>query len=72
MLGECANEVAASETGDHSYFAYFEIDDIDELYREYQEKGVVVLHPIEDKPWGQREFAVRTPDGHRMTFGAPI
>lgn len=26
--------------------------------------------PPVSTPWGMREFALRTPDGHRMTFGA--
>lgn len=26
----------------------------------------------EDKPWGLREFGLRTPDGHRITCGAMI
>jgi catechol 2,3-dioxygenase-like lactoylglutathione lyase family enzyme len=29
MLGECANERPASELGDHSYFAYWNVDDVD-------------------------------------------
>ena len=35
MLGECPDERSAHELGDHSYFAYFEIESIDELYNEY-------------------------------------
>ena len=25
-----------------------------------------------DKPWGMREFAIETPDGHRIMFGQDI
>ena len=69
MLGECPDDKPASEINSHSYFAYLEVDNIDMLYKEYQSKGVEVLSSIENKPWGQREFSIRTIDGHRITFG---
>ncbi|MBN7803117.1 VOC family protein [Algoriphagus aestuariicola] len=72
MLGECADEIPAGEIGDHSYFGYFEVANIDGLYQEYQAKGVEFLSPLENKPWGQREFAIRTVDGHRIAFGEEI
>src|SRR5262249_38296156 len=72
MLGECANEPSAFETGDHSYFAYIDVEHIDALYVEYGEKKVEILSPPADKPWGRREFAIRTVDGHRITFGEAI
>ncbi|HXV07889.1 MAG TPA: VOC family protein [Burkholderiales bacterium] len=72
MLGECADAMAAHETGDHSYFAYVTVDGIDELYREFVEKGVLRVQDLSNKPWGMREFGVRTPDGHRIMFGQGI
>lgn len=72
MLGECADEPSAFETGDHSYFAYIDVENIDALYREYSVKAVEVLSKIADKPWGQREFSIRTIDGHRITFGESL
>jgi catechol 2,3-dioxygenase-like lactoylglutathione lyase family enzyme len=69
MLGECRNEKSTSELGDHSYFAYWNVDDVDEFYREIVAKGALVTSKPSDKPWGLREFALRTPDGHRITCG---
>jgi catechol 2,3-dioxygenase-like lactoylglutathione lyase family enzyme len=69
-LGECADAPAASTLGDHSYFAYVTVDDVDGLYTELVSRGAPVKAPPETKPWGMREIAVRTPDGHRMTFGS--
>jgi hypothetical protein len=34
-------------------------------------RGAIILHAPSDKPWGQREMAVATPDGHRMMFAQP-
>ncbi len=72
MLGECADEIPAFETNDHSYFAYVEVSGIDELYIELSSNGVEILSKPEDKPWNQREFAIRTIDGHRMMFGQAL
>jgi uncharacterized glyoxalase superfamily protein PhnB len=69
-LGECPDAVPAAKLGDHSYVAYVNVDDIDELYRELLSRGAPVRTPPETKPWGMREFALETPDGHRMTFGS--
>lgn len=72
MIGECPDERSANEIGDHSYFAYFEIESIDELYNEYAANKVEFLSSMQNKPWGQREFSLKTIDGHRITFGEAI
>lgn len=58
-----------SQTQDHSWFAYLHVRDASGLYREFLGRGVGIWHPLADKPWGMREFAVLTPDGHRIVFG---
>ena len=69
MLGECADAVPARETGDHSYFVYVTVEGIDELYGELVGNGLTLTQKLADKPWGMREFGVRTSDGHRIMFG---
>ena len=66
MLGSCPEAIHPSKLGDHSYFAYFVMDDVDGYFSEVRSKGVEVLRSPEDKPWGMREFGIRTPDGHRI------
>lgn len=72
MLGECPDEPPASELGDHSYFAYLTVEGVDALHRELSARGVEIISPPADEPWGMREFGIRTPDGHRIRFGEPI
>ena len=69
MLGECPEDIPASDLGCHSYFAYLRVADADSYYQHVKACGAVVLSEIEDKPWGMREFTVRSPDGHRITIG---
>ena len=72
MAGECSDAMPPRELGDHSYFAYILVDDIDSLYEEFAAKGAELLKPLRDEPWGMREFALRTIDGHRLTFGKDL
>jgi catechol 2,3-dioxygenase-like lactoylglutathione lyase family enzyme len=68
-LGHCPEAVPMSQVPDHSWFAYLNVRDAAGLYRECRERSVDIWHPLADKPWGMREFAIVTPDGHRIVFG---
>lgn len=72
MIGECPDALHPSELGDHNYFAYLVVDDVDTLAEEYRANDVHFRSPVADKPWGMREFAIETPDGHRIMFGQEI
>lgn len=71
-LGHCPDAVPMSKTPDHSWFAYLRVRDCAGLYAEVVARGVEVWHRLADKPWGMREFAVVTPDGHRIVFGEQV
>lgn len=72
MLGRCPDVPAARELGDHSYVAYLRVDDVDAFYRRAITAGAEVLHPPQDEPWGMREVALRSPDGHRFMVGQSL
>lgn len=72
MLGECQDDRSAFETNNHSYFAYIEMRQIEELYAEFLAKEVDIIAPLVDREWGTREFAIRTVDGHRIMFGEEV
>jgi len=72
MLGECADEIAATETGNHSWFVRLMIEGLDEYHRVISSQGAEVIAEPADKRWGLREFVIRTPDGHRIMFAEPI
>ncbi len=72
MLGECPDEVPASETNNHSYFAHVLVSNVDEIFEEYKANGATFIQEVADKPWGLREFGIVTPDGHRIMFGQEL
>lgn len=69
MAGHCPDATPPFETGDHSYFAYLYVDDLDAYYEEVRSKGARILKKPRNEPWGMREFAMQTIDGHRMMVG---
>jgi catechol 2,3-dioxygenase-like lactoylglutathione lyase family enzyme len=71
-IGDCPDAQPMSRHPDHSWFAYLHVNDAEGLYREWVSKQVEIWHALADKPWGMREFAIVTPDGHRIVFGEEI
>lgn len=72
-LGECPEAMPARDLGDHSYFVYLIVEGLDAFHAELSARGgVEFLSTPTDKPWGMREFGIRTPDGHRIMFGQEI
>jgi catechol 2,3-dioxygenase-like lactoylglutathione lyase family enzyme len=71
MLGECPDSLPAAELGDHSYVAYFRVDDVDAHHATAVSAGLDVAAP-EDKSWGMREFVVHSPEGHGITIGQSL
>lgn len=72
MAGECPDAIAPRDLGDHSYFAYLQVDDIQSYYEAVRGSGAVIRKPLRDEPWGMKEFGVETADGHRIMFGQPL
>lgn len=72
MLGECPDDLPASELGCHSYFAYLRVNNVDAWYGDVKAKGVEIVSELADKPWNMREFGLRTVDGHRIMVGQAL
>ena len=72
MLGECTEATPPKELGDHSWYGYVTVSDAAALFAEYQRAGVEFTQQLSDKPWGMREFGIRTIDGHRLMFGQEL
>jgi catechol 2,3-dioxygenase-like lactoylglutathione lyase family enzyme len=53
-------------------FVYFMVGDADELFALHLQNGVQIATPPGDRDYGIRDYTVRDPYGHRLTFGHPI
>ncbi|EDY16224.1 Glyoxalase/bleomycin resistance protein/dioxygenase [Chthoniobacter flavus Ellin428] len=72
MAGECRDAIPPSQLGDHSYFAYLQVADVDAFYESVRAAGTKICKTIRDEPWQMREFGLVTADGHRIMFGTSI
>lgn len=56
---------------------YWRVKDVDALYAEFHSAGLTLsgtprLEPVEDKPWGMREFSITDPNGNLVRVGRQI
>lgn len=53
---------------------YIRTNAIDELYQSLLDKNISIHPngPLEEKPWGMKEFALLDPDHNLLTFGETI
>jgi uncharacterized glyoxalase superfamily protein PhnB len=72
MLGRCPDDPPASAIGSHSYVAYLYVDDVEAFHDRAIAAGAEVTKAPRDEPWGRREMALRSPDGHRFMLGQAI
>lgn len=72
MLGTCPDAIPPNQLGDHSYFAYLVVDDVDGYYEEIKAKDALTFSKPTSQSWGMREFGLTTPDGHRIMIGQKI
>jgi predicted enzyme related to lactoylglutathione lyase len=42
--------------------------DIDATYEEFRSRGARIVEPLEQKPWGLRQFTMEDIDGNRFYF----
>src|SRR3954466_11449288 len=54
-------DLAAKVEGHEHWLA---VEDVDALYSAHVERGAQIVSPIENKPWGRREYVVRDPNGY--------
>ena len=48
---------------------YFVVGDADELYALHRANGVDIVEELADRPYGLRDYRVRDPHGHLLSFG---
>ena len=72
MCGRCPEAIPIPDLGDHQYFAYLVVDDGDAFCERAQREGAEILKKPRDEPWGLREMALRTADGHRMMLATRL
>ena len=66
-----ATENRGTRSGINVSICFPESHDLDALCVELRREGVPILCEIEDRPWGNRDFAIRDPDGYQLILARP-
>jgi hypothetical protein len=69
LADHCPDAMPIAQVGYHSYFAYWIRDDVDVYDQVVRDRDVITLKPLQNEPWGMREFCLRTIDDHRIMIG---
>jgi PhnB protein len=48
------------------------VADVDAVYRRAVDAGVTIVHPLDDRTYGLRDFILRDPWGFRWRFASPV
>jgi len=52
--------------------AYIGVRGIEALFDELKSRGAHITQPLEDRPWGCKDFYVEDPDGYLLCFSEQI
>lgn len=50
---------------------YFQIDGVDAYYEQAKAAGAKIITPLDDRPYGMRDFNLQDPSGTDLGFGEP-
>jgi uncharacterized glyoxalase superfamily protein PhnB len=68
---KCAPKLAAERAhrraGEH-LDAFLDVSGVRDLHEEFARRGVPVITPLEQRPWGAFDFSVEDPDGYILCF----
>ena len=51
---------------------YFKCENLDKVFSKLGNSGVILIHPIEEQPLGQRVIRFYDPDNHIAEIGEPL
>lgn len=68
---QATTENRGTRSGINLTICFPESHDLDALFVVLRREGVPILCEIGDRPWGNRDFAIRDPDGYQLILARP-
>ena len=72
MLGRQGAEYRPPRRGEVSQYVHVSVDDVDAHFDESSRRGAAILAKPSNKPFGERQYTVEDPEGHRWTFSQHV
>lgn len=48
------------------------VDDVDAIYQRCRDNAITIVHEVDDRYYGLRDFIIRDPNGFRLRFASPL
>src|SRR5262245_10306501 len=72
MLGRPGGEFQPPRPNEVSQYVTVHVEDVDEHFEHARQSGARIVKPPTDMPFGERQYTVEDPWGHRWTFSQSI
>jgi uncharacterized glyoxalase superfamily protein PhnB len=72
MLGRQGAEFRAPRPNEVSQFVVVHVDDVDAHFERARQAGAHILKDPSNMPFGERQYSVDDPEGHRWTFSQSV
>jgi len=72
MLGRQGAEFRPPQPSEVSQYVVVHVDDVDGHFEHARRCGARIVRPPADMPFGERQYTVEDPGGHRWTFSQSI
>ena len=67
-LGECAIFFRETDGDIHPATFWIFTEEVDSAFEDLSARGAEIVDPVEDKPWGMRQFTIRDLNGNLFHF----
>jgi predicted enzyme related to lactoylglutathione lyase len=48
---------------------YIYVNDVEDVHGRCEQSGAAIVSPLTRHPWGNRDFVLKDPDGHKIAIG---
>ena len=67
-----SRSLRSQDANGESHSVLVQVSDVDRHYEHARQRGAYILNPPTDYPYGERQYSVEDPGGHRWTFSQSI
>jgi uncharacterized glyoxalase superfamily protein PhnB len=72
MIGRQGGEYCPPRPGEVNQYVHVTVDDVDRHFERASRSGARIVSSPSEKPFGERQYTVEDPEGHRWTFSQHI
>jgi uncharacterized glyoxalase superfamily protein PhnB len=72
MLGRQGGPFQAPRGDEVSQYVHVTVQDVDSHFERARDAGATILEELTDMPFGERQYTVKDPAGHRWTFSQHV